>query len=148
MQGNTFHIPQQHLIILNNVHAFSYNVDATPSLFNQLSCAMFCCLILHRLFRCAILLLASAASFSVAQDACIYRSGATLVNSIVVVKQTIHIVTSVPHVTTFEVNTDLTVTVDNAPTSLDFLTTYFSRSTAIETINGSVFSCNELWITF
>ena len=105
---------------------------------------MFCCLLLHRLFCYTILLLASAASFSVAQDACIYRSGAMLVNSVVVVKQTIHIVTSVPHVTTFQVNTNLTITVDDAPTSLDLLTTYFSRSTAIETINGLVFSCNEL----
>lgn len=100
----------------------------------QVSYAMFCCLMLY----CTILLLASAASISVAQDACIYRSGAMLVNSVVVVKQTIHIITSVPHVTTFQVNSDLTITVDNAPTSLDFLTTYFSRSTTIETVNRSV----------
>lgn len=105
---------------------------------------MFCCLLLHRLLYGAILLLASAACFSVAQDACIYRSGAMLVNSVVVVKQTIHIVTSVPYSTTFEVNTNLTITVDNAPTSLDLLTTYFSESTAIETMNRSVFPCSDL----
>lgn len=106
---------------------------------------MSCYLLLHRLFFYAILLLASAAaSFSIAQDACVYGSGAMLVNSVVVVKQTIHVVTSVPHVTTFQVNTNLTITVDNAPTSLDLLTTYFSRSTAIETVNGSVFPCNDL----
>lgn len=44
---------------------------------------MFCCSVLHRLFCCAILLLASAPCFSLAQDAWIYRSGAMLVNEIV-----------------------------------------------------------------
>ena len=69
-------------------------------------------------------------------------------NSVVVVKHTIHIITNVPHDTTFQVNTDLTITIDNAPTSLDLLTTYFSRSTTIETINGSVISNDELQNTF
>ncbi|CAF9930193.1 MAG: hypothetical protein ALECFALPRED_004548, partial [Alectoria fallacina] len=78
----------------------------------------------------------SVARISAAQDACVYRSGAMLVESVVVVKHTIHIITSIPHNTTFKVNTGLTITVDNAPTSLDLLTTYFSRSTAIETMNG------------
>lgn len=96
------------------------------------------CLMLLRLFCHSFLLLNSFADISAAQDACIYRSGAMLVNPIVVVKHTIHIITSVPHNTTFQVNTDLTVTVDNAPTSLGFLTTYFSTSTAIDTMNGSV----------
>ena len=71
-----------------------------------------------------------------------------VINSVVVVKHTIHIITNVPHDTTFQVNTDLTITVDNAPTSLDLLTTYFSRSTAIETMNGSVIPVNELPNTF
>ena len=69
-----------------------------------------------------------------------------VVDSVVVVKHTIHIITSVPHDTTFQVNPDLTITVDNAPTNLDFLTTYFSRSTAIETLNRSVIPSNELKI--
>ena len=53
---------------------------------------MFCCLALHRLFCYAILLLASAPSFSLAQDAGLYRSGAMLVNTMVLLKQTIHII--------------------------------------------------------
>ena len=69
-----------------------------------------------------------------------------VVNSVVVVKHTIHIITSAPHDTTFQVNPDLTITVDNAPTNLDFLTTYFSKSTAIETLNRSVIPFNELKI--
>ena len=96
------------------------------------------CLMLLRLICHAFLLLNIFADISAAQDACIYRSGAMLVNSVVVVKHTIHIITSVPYNSTFQVNTDLTVTVDNAPTSLNFLTTYFSTSTAIETLNGLV----------
>lgn len=98
----------------------------------------------YHLFCCALFLINSAACFSVAQDACMYRPEAMLVNSVVVVKQTIHIITSVPHDTTFQVNTDLIITVDNAPTSLDFLTTYFSTSTVIGTMNGSVIPSNEL----
>lgn len=90
---------------------------------------------LHRLL-CYALLIRCAACIFQAQDACIYRTGPLLVNSVVVVKHTVHIITSVPHNTTFQVNTDLTVTVDDAPTSLDFLTTYFHTSTAIETRNG------------
>ena len=95
------------------------------------------CLILHCLLVYALLLLNSAACGSAAQDGCRYRSEEIIVN-VVVVKHTIHIITNIPHDTTFRVNTDLTITVDNAPTSLNLLTTYFSRSTAIETINGSV----------
>ena len=105
---------------------------------------MFDFLMLHSLLCYAILLLNGAACISAAQDACIYRAGAMLVSSVVVVKHTIHIITSVPHDTIFQVNTDLTITVDNAPTSLDFLTTYFSKSTAIETMNGLVAPFNEL----
>ena len=106
------------------------------------------CLMLHHLVCYAFLLLNSAAYVSAGQDACIYREGAMLVNSVVIVKHTIHIITSVPHDTTFQVNTDLTITVDNAPTSLDFFTTYFSRSSAIETMNRSVIPFDELQATF
>ena len=98
---------------------------------------------LYNLFCCAFFLINTAVCLSVTQDACVYRSGAMLVNSVVVVKQTIHIITSVPHDTTFQVNTDLTITVDNAPTSLDFLTTFFSTSTAMESMNGSVSPFNK-----
>ena len=108
------------------------------------SYTMFDRLMLLRLFFHIISLLNSFAGITAAQDACIYRSGAIPVNSVVVVKHTIHIINSVPYNTTLQVNTDLTITVDNAPTSLDFLTTYYSRSTAIETMNGSVPRSGEL----
>ena len=98
---------------------------------------MFACLILHHLFYSTLLLISSTACSSTTQDAaCIHRSGGMVVNSVVVVKQTIHIISSVLYDVTFAVNTDLTITVNDAPTSLDFLTTYFSTSTAIETMNG------------
>ena len=108
---------------------------------------MFDSTMLHRLL-CYSLLICCAACIPQAQEACIYRTGPLLVNSVVVVKHTVHIITSVPHNTTFQVNTGLTVTVDDAPTSLDFLTTYFSTSTAIETRNGSVTPPQELLSTF
>lgn len=129
------------IVILPVQHSL---LDATPA--SNLSDAMFESLILRRLLYYAFLLLNSAACKSAAQDACIYRSGEMVVNSVVVVKHTIHIITSVPHNTTFQVNTGLTITVDDAPTSLDLLTTYFSKSTAIETMNGSVIPSNELQI--
>ena len=106
------------------------------------------CLMLHRILCYAMLLLISTTCGSVAQDACVYRSGKMVVDSVVVVKHTIHVITNVPHDTTFQVNTDLTITVDNAPTSLDLLTTYLSRSTSIDTMNGSVISNSELQDTF
>ena len=95
-----------------------------------------------------MLLLISTTCGSVTQDACVYRSEKMVVDSVVVVKHTIHIITNVPYDTTFQVNTDLTITVDNAPTSLDILTTYFSRSTTIKTITRSVISNNQLQDTF
>ena len=101
------------------------------------------CLIFYRLLYYALLLLYSATCSSAAQDACVYRSGDVIVESVVVVKHTIHIITNVPYDTTFQVNTDLTITVDNAPTNLDIITTYLSRSTAVETANGSVIPVNE-----
>ena len=105
-------------------------------------------LILYRLLYYAVLLLSSATCGSAAQDACVYPSGEMVVNSVVVVKHTIHIITHVPYDTTFQVNTDLTITVDNAPTSLDLLTTYFSKSTTTETMNGFVNSNIELQNAF
>ena len=105
---------------------------------------MFDCFMVRPLFCYALLLLNGATCISAAQDACIYRSEAMVVHSVVVVKQTIHIITSVPHDTIFPVNTDLTITVDNAPTSLDILTTYFSRSTAVETMDRLVVPFNRL----
>ena len=107
------------------------NIDNTF----QASSTMFESLLLHRVFYYALVLLSNAACSAVAQDACIYRPGDIAVKSVLVIKHTIHIMTSVPSPSTFQVNTDLTITVDNAPTSLDFLTTYFSRSTAIETMD-------------
>ena len=109
---------------------------------------MFECLTLYRLLYYALLLLNYTACSSAVQDVCIYRSGKMIVNSVVVVKHTIHIITSVPYDTAFQVNTDLTITVNNAPTSLDLLTTYFSRSSVIETMNESVIPFNELHSTF
>ena len=71
------------------------------------------------------------------QDACILPyPGPRVITSVLVVKQTIHVITNVPQDTAFEVNPDLTISVNNAPTNLDFITTYFSRHTSVITIAG------------
>ena len=144
-EGIAFHIPPGNGRVsetLNNyfksLTRLSFYISVQYLQFFLASYAMSNCSTFHCLFCYALLLLNCAACFSAAQDGCIYRSGAMLIHSVVVVKHTIHIITSVPHDTTFQVKTDLTITVDNAPTSLDLLTTYFSRSTAIETVKGSV----------
>lgn len=76
-----------------------------------------------------------------AQDAC-----SKDINSIVVVKQTIHIVTSIPYDTTFEVNKNLTVTVNNAPTELDLITTFYSQSTILSSANRYSFLSVNVWL--
>lgn len=64
-------------------------------------------------------------------DACGVRRAIT---SVVVVKQTIHILANIPYDTVLNINNDLTVTVDDAPTEFNLITTFYSRSTNIQTI--------------
>lgn len=71
------------------------------------------------------------------QDACFLPyPGSRVITSVLVVKQTIHVITNVPKDTAFEVNHDLTISVNNAPTNLDITTTYLSRHTSVITIAG------------
>lgn len=71
------------------------------------------------------------------QDACFLPyPGPRVITSVLVVKQTIHVITNVPKDTAFEVNHDLTISVNNAPTNLDITTTYLSRHTSVITIAG------------
>ena len=71
------------------------------------------------------------------QDACFLPyPGPRVITSVLVVKQTIHVITNVPRDTAFEVNPVLTVSVNNAPTNLDITTTYLSRYTSVITIAG------------
>ena len=89
--------------------------------------------------QCTLLafLLCSLADLVAAQDACILPyPGPRVITSVLVVKQTIHVITDVPKDTAFEVNPDLTISVNNAPTNLDLTTTYFSRHTSVITIAG------------
>ena len=82
------------------------------------------------------MLLCIPCTHSAAQDACRFHPvPITDISSVVVVKQTIHIINSVPYDTTWEVNKDLTITVDNAPTNLDIITTFYSRSTMPQVTN-------------
>ena len=82
---------------------------------------------LRRLLFFILLLLSHTTRCHATSDQCIIVRRP--VASVVVMKQTIHIVTNVPRDTTFEVNRDLTVTVDNAPTELDIITTFYTTST-------------------
>ena len=50
------------------------------------------------------------------------------------VKQSIRIMIDVPYDTILQINSDLAVTVENAPTELDLITTFYSTSTKILTI--------------
>ena len=83
-------------------------------------------------FSCLILLLYNCTATALAErDACPIGR---VITSIIVVKQTIHIMTNVPHDTIFEINTDLTITVGNALKSLDLIITFLSSSTSIKTV--------------
>ena len=89
--------------------------------------------------QCTLLafLICSIIDFVATQDACVLPyPGPRVITSVLVVKQTIHVITNIPRNTAFEVNPDLTISVDNAPTNLDFTTTYFSRNTSVITIAG------------
>ena len=82
-------------------------------------------------------LLCSLTHIVATQDACILPyPGPRVITSVLVVKQTIHVITNVPQDTAFEINPDLTISVNNAPTNLDLITTYFSRHTSVITIAG------------
>ena len=82
-------------------------------------------------------LLCSLTHIAATQDACILPyPGPRVITSVLVVKQTIHVITNVPQDTAFEVNPDLTISVNNAPTNLDLITTYFSRHTSVITMAG------------
>jgi len=78
-------------------------------------------------------------------DGCDARRAIT---SVVVVKQTIHIIADVLRDTTLEINSDLTVTVDNAPTELDLITTFYSKSTDTQTIHEYVVRPTNSHATF
>ena len=82
-------------------------------------------------------LLCSIIDFVATQDACFLPyPGPRVITSVLVVKQTIHVITNVPKDTAFEVNPDLTISVTNAPINLDITTTYLSRHTSVITIAG------------
>lgn len=129
-----------------------------PSVFSLLTGqSLFCCHLFHRLNMllprlgawdfafCVPFFLSHLFYRSAAQDACPDGDGGTEnVASVVVVKQTIHIITSVPHDTTFKVNSELTVAVTNAPTQLDLITTYFYRSTIAQASTRYVPNCSSL----
>ena len=82
-------------------------------------------------------LLCSLTRIVATQDACIPPyPGPRVITSVLVVKQTIHVITNVPKDTAFEVNPDLTISINNAPTNIDLITTYFSRHTSVLTMAG------------
>ena len=85
-------------------------------------------------FLCALstLLAASASSEAVCSRA---RDPTP---KVYVVEYSIYIKTDVQYNTSFAVNNDLTITVDNAPTELDLTTTHTSRKTTTQSPDKSV----------
>ena len=97
-------------------------------------------------FHCFALVLywflTSLAASTKAQDACSVAQNPT--TRVYMVEKSIYIKTSVQYNTSFAVNTDLTVTIDNAPTNLDLITTYTSRDTLTRSAHESVVEIRKL----
>jgi hypothetical protein len=66
--------------------------------------------------------------FGAAQDSCVLN---TAITTVLIYENPIYINTKVLYNTTFEVNSDFTVTVSNAPTSFHEITTYTATSTIV-----------------
>ena len=89
------------------------------------------------LYTFLAILLCCIVGSAATQDACFLPyPGPRVITSVLVVKQTIHVITNIPKDTAFEVNPYLTISVNNAPTNLDITTTYLSRHTSVITIAG------------
>ena len=88
-----------------------------------------------------MLLLAFLAISAKTQDACSIERNPAI--RVYVVEYAIYIKTDVQHNTSFAVNRDLMVTVDNAPTYLDLTITRTSRKTVIRSAHGLVFKSTK-----
>ena len=69
---------------------------------------------------------------TICQEACMQQA----ITKVIVFEQTISINTNVLQNSTFAINPDFTFTVDDAPTSLDLLTSYFSTTSSIISATG------------
>ena len=67
-----------------------------------------------------------------------------VVTKVLVYENPVHIRTNVVSNTTFEVNAQLTITVENAPTNLDFTATYTSKLSSRETLPVSATISNSV----
>ena len=102
---------------------------------------------LHRLRpvmrACCFLVYSSFAKPAATQNACTYSQ--QVVTKVLVVENPIYINTNVLWNTTFAVNPYLTLTVDDAPTSVDLRTTYTMRKTTIiDRVYSSVASSSSV----
>ncbi|MCJ1397517.1 hypothetical protein MMC11_000711 [Xylographa trunciseda] len=70
-----------------------------------------------------------------ALDAC--RNKYRVVTTVLIYENPVYINTDVLSNTTFRINTGLTITVDNAPTSFDLTTTYTSKFSTVDTVYAS-----------
>lgn len=130
----TLFTPSQHLSVFYSFFrsfSLSYKLALEGYCFTMFRGSTFRVVFFH-----SFLLLSAVVCLVRAQGACSNRPNLPdrphIVTSVYVVKHTIHIMTSVPRDTTLQINTDLTLTVDNAPTSLDLMTTYDSESTVVK----------------
>ncbi len=55
--------------------------------------------------------------------------GSRLITSVQMIKHTVHIIASITSNTTLDISNALTISIDNAPTNLDVVTTYDTEST-------------------
>ena len=85
------------------------------------------CFVLLYLFSLATRCTASTSTFT-------FGKCSQVVTKVLVYENPVYIRTNVLSNTTFEVNPQLTITVQNAPTNLDFTTTYTSRMSSRETL--------------
>ncbi len=92
-----------------------------------------------------ILCIFYGSSLSVASpDDCeIGLPGNRLITSVQMVKHTVHIIATITDNTTLHIGDGLTIPVDNAPTSLDVITTYDTESTYLSMAHPSVVSARE-----
>ena len=89
----------------------------------------------RRLSIFAVILSSVIFELAFAEDSC--QIGGRIITKVLIVEQPIHIQTNVMSNTTFQINPDFSMTVENAPTNIDLSTVYTSRRTTIDVLYPS-----------
>ncbi|MCJ1293199.1 hypothetical protein MMC34_004752 [Xylographa carneopallida] len=88
--------------------------------------------LLSSVLEIALYLASQCLAANVVLDDC--RNNYRVVTTVLIYENPIYINTDVLTNTTFEVNPEMTITVDNAPTSFDITTTYTSKASNVDTV--------------